>query len=143
MTPKTLSGQLLAWVLGALVLVWAGFVVGYRTGAEEAVELTDGQRASIAELTLGDHGSGGRYVDEYAHSVSVVVWDAAGTLLERRGVAPVGFAILQLGSAARGYQTFSRWSAAGVGRKVTVLIDTRLRDELAWDIAGDVAEPGL
>ena len=46
--------QLLLWSLGALVLVWACFVfLAYRTGIEEADELTDGHLASVAVLLLG------------------------------------------------------------------------------------------
>ena len=46
----------MAWALGALLIVWAGFVVlGYRTGIHEADELTDGHLASVALLQLAQN----------------------------------------------------------------------------------------
>ena len=40
---RTLMRQLLAWGLGAMLIVWLSFVyVGWRTGVHEADELTDG-----------------------------------------------------------------------------------------------------
>ena len=48
MRQKFLMRHLLAWALGALVLVWASFVVmGFKTGVHEADELTDGHLASV------------------------------------------------------------------------------------------------
>ena len=80
----------------------------------------------------------------------MTIWDADGRVRDHRGAAPIpafdlaeGFVSLQLGTPPRAYQGFSRWSTAGERRKVTVLIDAALRDDLAWDIAGDMAEPGL
>lgn len=47
----SLTRHLLLWSLGALVLVWASFVLlGYQTGVHEADELTDGHLASVAAL---------------------------------------------------------------------------------------------
>ena len=43
----------MAWMLGALVVVWASFVaLGYQTGVHEADELTDGHLAGVAALVL-------------------------------------------------------------------------------------------
>ena len=45
-------------MLGALIVVWAGFVaVGFQTGHHEADELTDGHLASVAALLLNLRGS--------------------------------------------------------------------------------------
>lgn len=50
---SSLQLTLLAWMLGALALVWGSFVIwGYQTGVHEADELTDGHLASVAALTL-------------------------------------------------------------------------------------------
>ena len=55
----SLFRHLLAWTLGALLLVWASFVYfGYRTGMHEADELTDGHLASVASLLLTHQVSG-------------------------------------------------------------------------------------
>jgi two-component system, OmpR family, sensor histidine kinase QseC len=57
MTHRTLLRHLLAWVLGALAVVWLGFVaIGLRTGVHEADELTDGHLASTASLLLSQRG---------------------------------------------------------------------------------------
>jgi two-component system sensor histidine kinase QseC len=43
MRRSSLQLNLLAWMLGALALVWGSFVIwGYQTGVHEADELTDG-----------------------------------------------------------------------------------------------------
>ena len=45
----SLIWHLMAWMLGALVVVWASFVaLGYQTGVHEADELTDGHLAGVA-----------------------------------------------------------------------------------------------
>ncbi len=150
MTQQTLASRLLAWVIVTLTLIWAAFAtVGYRTGAEEADELGDGHLASVAELALGDQPKA--YVDEYQPRFTVVVWDADGRLLRSEGPAPTpafdaareGFETLQFGSPPTAWRSFSRWSTSGPRRKVTVLVDAAGLDELAWDVAGDIAEPGL
>lgn len=49
----SLIWHLMAWMLGALVVVWASFVaLGYQTGVHEADELTDGHLAGVAALVL-------------------------------------------------------------------------------------------
>jgi two-component system sensor histidine kinase QseC len=70
-------------------------------------------------------------------------------VLTRRGDAPLppfasqdGFATLQLGQPAAPWRAFSRWND-GRDRKLMVLVSQEERDELANDIAGQVAQPGL
>jgi len=160
MSQRTLLGHLLAWVLGALALVWGSFVVfGFQTGVHEADELTDGHLASVATLLLSeddndfvtprgriDAGSAMKSHD-YQQSLSVLVWNAQGRLIGQTGGASAppfdageGFATLQLDG--RSWRSFARWDALRQ-RRVMVLLSIAERDELAWDIAGQVAEPGL
>lgn len=159
--------HLLGWALGSLLVVWASFVVvGYNTGVHEADELTDGHLASVASLLLAQRvdafvsapGPGSAAPDgrselrahDYQRSLSVVVWDGQGRVLSRTGEAPMphfdeeeGFATLQLGSPAAGWRVFSRWDGPTHDRKVAVLLRLAERDDLADDIAGQVAAPGL
>ena len=168
----SLTRRLVLGVLAALLLVWAGFVaVGYRTGVHEADELTDGHLAGTAALlltldlppfvegapeptrqanlnvarpslsTLKRH--------DYQFSLSVLVRDATGHLLARSGEAPLppfaqreGFTDLQLGTPATAWRSFSQWDAAH-SRQVVVLVKTGERDELAADVAAQLAGPGL
>jgi two-component system sensor histidine kinase QseC len=161
---RTLTRHLLAWVLGALALVWASFVVvGYKTGEHEADELTDGHLAGVAALLAAYQGGefkAGQAIQapagpmelkahDYQQSMSVVVWDASGRLLTHSGNAPPppfagdeGFATLQLGRPPVTWRAFSRWNE-GRDRKVMVLVSQQERDELADDIAVQVAQPGL
>jgi two-component system, OmpR family, sensor histidine kinase QseC len=162
---RSLSRQLLAWALGALVLVWASFiVVGYRTGVHEADELTDGHLASVAHLLLrqrdsrfelqpgGADGAGRNDLrsHDYQQSMSVVIWDAQGRVLARTGEAPLpafdereGFADLSLGAPPAAWRSFARWDPVDHGRKVMVLLSVQERDDLAEDIAEQVAQPGF
>ena len=99
---NSLTRHLLVWALGALLLVWAGFMaVGVQTGLHEAEELTDGHLASVSALLLHQQGgvfisNGARpvpagYADlkshDYQQSLSVVEWDAAGRMLAHTGAA--------------------------------------------------------
>lgn len=164
MRPRSLLRNLLAWVLGALMLIWVSFIaVGFRTGIHEADELTDGHLASVASLLLSEHnGSFDEKRDaaaavspelkrhDYQQSMSIVVWDGDGRVLTRTGEAPTlpfdraeGFADLRLGEPATPWRTFSQWDGPNRKRKVSVLLSVKERDELAWDIAGQMAEPGL
>jgi two-component system, OmpR family, sensor histidine kinase QseC len=160
----TLTKHLLAWALGALVIVWGTFIVlGYRTGQHEADELTDGHLAGVAALLIsyGVPGSGGQHpgrapvlppelkAHDYQQSMSVVVWDGAGRVLVRHGEAPVpefdrsdGFVTLSLGQPQVSWRAFARWDGSGQ-RKVMVLLSGQERDDLARDIAGQIVEPGL
>jgi two-component system sensor histidine kinase QseC len=160
----TLTGHLLAWVMGGLLLVWASFVaVGWRTGQHEADELTDGHLASVAALMLAYRGgsfeavappakpvpAGSLRDHDYQRSMSVVVWDARGQVLARTGDAPLpdfaqpeGFATLDTQAGAPAWRAFSRWDAQRT-RKVMVLLSVREREELAQDIAEQVTEPAL
>jgi len=162
----SLMRHLLAWTLGALLGVWATFVaVAYRTGLHEADELTDGHLASVASLlqtqrmseflpTPGTAVALGRHSDlkahDYQQSLSIVIWDAAGRVLARTGEAPTppftvaeGFETLALGQPAAPWRAFSRWDNPGHERKVTVLLSLAERDDLAEDIAEQVAWPGM
>lgn len=161
----SLFRHLLGWALGSLLVVWASFVaVGYNTGVHEADELTDGHLASVASLLLaqrfGDFAPGapalapgGRSAlraHDYQRSLSIVVWNGQGQVLSRTGEAPTpaftqeeGFATLQLGQPATGWRAFSRWDAPVHDRKITVLLSLAERDDLADDIAWQIAEPGL
>jgi two-component system, OmpR family, sensor histidine kinase QseC len=161
----SLLRHLLAWALGALLVVWATFVaVGYRTGAHEADELTDGHLASVASLLLaqrmgefvpapGAAALGGRTelkAHDYQQSLSIVVWDGAGRVIGRNGEAPTpafapteGFETLALGQPAAQWRAFSRWDGPGHEKKIMVLLSMAERDDLADDIAEQVATPGL
>lgn len=161
----SLLRHLLAWTLGALVLVWACFIaLGYKTGEEEADELTDGHLASVATLLLAQSGwhfnarpstaalPGMHELKshDYQQSLSVVVWDAQGRVLTRTGEAPSppftqneGFETLQLGTPAEAWRAFSRWDGTEHERKVMVLLSLRERDDLAQDIAEQVSGPGF
>ena len=164
--PHSLLRHLLAWTLGALVLTWASFLVaGYRAGLHEADELTDGHLASVAALVLAGGSRGWQAPPddeapppppshEYQRTISLVLWDAQGRLLAHSGPAPLpafsreeGFATLALGSPPRPWRSFARWSDDGADaaarQRVLVLIDDADRVSLAWDIAGQVAAPGL
>ncbi|MEF7615816.1 histidine kinase dimerization/phospho-acceptor domain-containing protein [Aquincola sp. MAHUQ-54] len=164
--PRTLLRHLLAWTLGALALVWASFiVVGFTTGVHEADELTDGHLASVAALqaALRDGRFDPQHAldaaqavgpalksHDYQQSMSVVVWDGEGRLLTRTGGAPLpafdretGFADLWLGDPPAAWRTFSRWAGPAQDRKIMVMLSIEERDDLAWDIALQVASPGL
>ena len=169
----SLTRRLILGVLAALLLVWAGFVlVGYRTGIHEADELTDGHLAGTAALLLAldlppfvegalepnrqaNLGVAQRSLaslkkHDYQFSLSVLVRDAAGHLLARSGEAPLppflaqrdGFADLRLGTPATAWRSFSQWDAAH-GRQVMVLVKIEEREDLAQDVAAQLAEPGL
>jgi len=160
----SLTRRLLLWVLAALLLVWAGFVaVGYRTGVHEAGELTDGHLAGTAALMLNldlppfvDAARGTvrpaiptLKSHDYQPSLSVLVRDAGGRLLARSGDAPLppfseqaGFADLELGAPPITWRSFSQWDASHA-RQVVVLVRADERDEMADDVAGQLAEPGL
>lgn len=160
----SLTRRLLLWVLAALLLVWAGFVaVGYRTGVHEAGELTDGHLAGTAALMLNLDLP--PFVDaaretarpvipalkshDYQPSLSVLVRDAGGRVLARSGDAPLppfseqsGFADLELGTPPATWRSFSQWDASHT-RQVMVLVRADERDDMAADVAGQLAEPGL
>ena len=159
----SLGRQLIAWMLGALVLVWGCFVVwGYLTGVEESEELTDGHLASVATLVLnwnvqGDVASEaatvlqvppGLKAHDYQESLNVALWNAQGQLISRTGNAPLpafgldqGFANLDFG--ARGeWRSFTQWSRARTA-KVTVMVSLSERDSLAGDIAMQMLQPGF
>jgi two-component system sensor histidine kinase QseC len=160
----SLTLHLLAWTLATLTLVWASFIaVGYKTGEHEADELTDGHLASVSSLLL-PLAPGGLAPDgvsaanvappalkahDYQRSLTVVVWDARGSVVSRTGDAPAppfasneGFATLQLGDPPQPWRAFSRWDPQHT-HKLMVLLSQAERDELAADIAGQVTEPGL
>jgi two-component system, OmpR family, sensor histidine kinase QseC len=162
---RSLFRHLLAWILGALVVVWAAFMYfGYRTGVHEADELTDGHLASVASILFSQRVSdlgpapgaatlGGLEelkAHDYQQSLSIVVWDGSGAVLARSGDAPLprfsdreGFETIELGSPPAAWRAFSRWNGPDHRRKVTVLLSVAERDELAQDIAEQVATPGL
>lgn len=160
----SLMRQLLLWSLGALVLVWGCFVfLAYRTGIEEADELTDGQLASVAVLLLGIQGlpsteqtpellrlrQEGLRNHDYQQSLSVLVWNAQGQLRWRTGDAPPlafdaseGYATVVTGQEQSTWRSFSQWNQEST-QKVAVLLLLEERDALAQDIAGQMIEPGL
>lgn len=162
---QSLTTSLMAWALGALLIVWGCFMVlGYKTGIHEADELTDGHLASVALLELAGHISSSSTLSEigslpghtnlkshdYQRSMSVLVWDASGNILMRTGKAPLvafstteGFETLQLGTPAVAWRTFSRWDGPAHTRRVMVLLNAVERDELAEDIAEQVTGPGF
>lgn len=160
---SSLFGHLLAWGLGAMGLLWLSLIAaGYQTGRHETAELVDGQLASVATLLATDV----RWLPitpqpreapihlppqhEYQQAMSLVVWDHAGHVLAHHGAAPLppfdpgeGFATLQLGTPTQAWRSFARWSAGTPDRRVMVLINAAERTELGWDIASQVAAPGL
>jgi two-component system sensor histidine kinase QseC len=164
MRGPTLTRHLLAWTLGALLVVWGTFIaLGYQTGQHEADELTDGHLASVTALLLafnpGESITAGRVpvaamapqlkAHDYQQSLSVVIWDRNGRVEVRTGDAPLpdfdttdGLATLRLGQPKAEWRVFSRWDEAR-SRKVMALISEAERDELADDIAVQIAEPGL
>ncbi len=163
----SLLRHLLGWALASLLVVWASFMaVGYSTGVHEADELTDGHLASVASLVLAQRlgefvprpaasasaprGRSELRAHDYQPSLSIVVWNSRGEVLSRTGKAPTppftqieGFATLQLGQPATEWRAFSRWDAPEHDRRITVLLSLAERDDLADDIAWQVAEPGL
>ena len=161
----SLFRHLLAWALGALLVVWASFVyVAWRTGLHEADELTDGHLASVASLLLAQKVTGfapttgaasfggleSMRAHDYQQSLSVVVWDGAGQVIARTGEAPTpvfadreGFETLSLGSPPVPWRSFSRWDGPAHERRVAVLLNLAERDGLAEDIAEQVVTPGL
>ena len=159
----SLLSQLLAWSMAALALLWLGFVIaGYRSGLVETEELTDGQLASVAALLI-DSGSPGLALlpttvaahnalrsHKYQVPLSVVVWDDSGRLLLHSGSAPLpefhqdeGYASLLLGLPPQPWRAFARWRSSEPRHRVMVLISESERSGLAWDIASQVATPGL
>lgn len=163
--PQSLTLHLIGWSLGALLAVWAGFIVaGYFTGVHEADELTDGHLASVALLQLvqdsvaqpalrlreNPPGRPDLKAHDYQRSLSVVVWDTSGRVLSRSGDAPLpsfsateGFETLQLGNPPVAWRSFSRWDEPAHEKKVMVLLSVSERDDLAQDIAGQMVEPGF
>jgi two-component system sensor histidine kinase QseC len=160
----TLMRHLLAWVLGALLLVWVSFIaVGLRTGIHEADELTDGHLASVAALLLSQRDGAfiapratavptqpSMQAHDYQQSLSILEWDAGGRLMTQTGNAPQprftaepGFADLLLGDPPTAWRTYSQWDETGRRRKVMVLLSVKERDDLAMDIALQMALPGL
>jgi two-component system sensor histidine kinase QseC len=163
---RTLTGHLLAWALGTLVLLWATFVyLGYRAGQHEADELTDGHLATVAALLLSQENAGksrseGRVfaqppesplplkAHDYQQSLSAVIWNQQGEVISRIGSAPAltldvpdGFSLLRLGPEQQSWRSFARWDD-GKTRRVMVLVAEGQRDALADDIAGQISEPG-
>ena len=151
MKRSTLSGQLLAWVIATLIAVWAAFAaVGYYVGAEEAIEISDAHLAGVAQMMLEDPPATRPYVDEYP---TVVLRRRLGRR-RPRGPAPRAGAAAALRCGRGLPHRRTRRPAEGLARllalverrprlKVAVLTDAGLRDDLAWDVAGDIAEPGL
>ncbi|MDT7834298.1 histidine kinase dimerization/phospho-acceptor domain-containing protein [Aquabacterium sp. OR-4] len=167
---RSLFGQLLAWVLGTLVVLWVcAVVIGHRTGSEETDELADGMLASVAMLVLAQapqlQGRQALQADvpetpllhEYQQRLSVQLWDGQGRLLLQLGPAPRtplpatdGFAMRQLGQPPEAWRSFTRHAppdpagVAGAGTPgVMVLLHADDRKDLSWDIAGHMALPGL
>lgn len=162
---RSLFRHLLAWTLGSLFVVWAAFMYfGYRTGVHEADELTDGHLASVASVLFSQPspelrrpaeiaGMGGMTdlkAHDYQQSMSIVVWDAAGRLISHSGEAPLppfsaseGFETVVLGDPPAPWRVFSRWNGNDRVRKIAVMVSLQERDDLADDIAEQVATPGL
>jgi len=159
----SLFSHLLAWCMGALAVLWLSFIAtGYLTGRHETDELVDGQLASVAALVALDmrwlpavpqpHRDAVNLPPqhEYQQAISLVVWDAEGRVLLHQGGAPLppfarteGYATLQLGAPAQAWRAFARWSVGPPERRVMVLIQESERTELGWDIASQMAAPGL
>ncbi|MET0310729.1 MAG: histidine kinase dimerization/phospho-acceptor domain-containing protein [Burkholderiaceae bacterium] len=165
MRTPSLFRHLVAWTLGALFIVWTAFMYfGYQTGIHEADELTDGHLASVATVLFTNPLPAARSgavsapagspsdlrAHDYQQSLSIFIWDASGKVLSRTGEAPEppftpdeGFDTVLLGKPPLQWRTFSRWDGPAHVRKVTVMLSVRERDDLAEDIADQVATPGL
>lgn len=162
---RSLFGHLLAWTLGSLFLVWAAFMYfGYRTGVHESDELTDGHLASVASVLLSQPtaemhrpselaamgGLSELKAHDYQQSLSIVQWNAEGKVLSHSGEAPIppfraneGFETVELGEPPVAWRMFSRWNGQDHALKIAVLLNLQERDDLAEDIADQVATPGL
>lgn len=163
MNAPRLTNQLLAWILGSLVLLWFSFIfMAYRTGEHEADELTDGHLAATAALLMNLRG--GEFVGEslkaaptggvddlhahdYQQSMTVAIWKSDRTLVTRSGEGPTpqfppdeGFA--SVSTSGSNWRIFSRWNATR-DRKIAVLLSVAERDALAQDIAKQIIDPGL
>ena len=166
MKQQSLMQHLLAWTLGALLVVWGSFIgLAYLTGMHESDELTDGHLASVVTLLVNQRstdmslGTAPTTLSsrpdlrshDYQQSLSIFIWDTHGKVLTRTGDAPMprfdhdeGFATLQLGEPAQGWRTFSRWdNQAGSDRKVMALLSLQERHDLAEDIAEEIVVPGF
>ncbi len=164
MRHPSLQRHLLAWALAALLVVWGIFVaMGYQTGMHEADELTDGHLASVASVLLLAHemasplpaappaprGRPELKAHDYQQSLSVITWDGNGKILARSGEAPApafsdseGFETFWAGQPREAWRAFSRWDGRHE-KRVTVMLSMQERDDLAKDIAEQVAWPGL
>ena len=166
MKSRTLTGHLLAWALGTLLLLWATFVyLGYQAGQHEADELTDGHLATVAALLLSQENpekssSEGAFfarppksrqslkAHDYQQSLSAVMWNKEGQVISRMGRVPElsfdtsdGFSLIKTGPEQQIWRSFARWDKAGA-RRIMVLIQEDERHALAGDIAGQISEPG-
>lgn len=157
----SLQGELLCWTLGLIAVACAVFAFAvYRAGLQEADELLDNHLATVGALVaLGGLSS----VQEaaralpltqepshrhYERSLSVVVRNEAGDVAARAGPAPLlratvtdGFATLD--GAGRAWRVFSRDQLGSKGLKVSVLVNTEERDDLAREIVIDTVTPAL
>ncbi len=160
----SLTRRLVLWVLAALFVVWAGFVVvGYQTGIHETGELSDGHlvgtAAMLVNLDLPVSVDASRETakpvipeldsHDYQPSLSVMVWDVSGRLLTHSGEAPdpafqsqAGFANLELGSPQERWRSFSHWDKAH-SRQVMVLVRAQENQDTARDVATHLAQPSL
>lgn len=163
MNAPRLTNQLLAWILGSLVLLWFSFIfMAYRTGEHEADELTDGHLAATAAVLMNLRGgefvgeplktapTGGVYdlhAHDYQQSMTVAIWKSDRTLVSRSGEGPTpeftpdeGFATVSTSGSS--WRMFSRWNGSR-DRKIAVLLSVAERDALAQDIAEQIIQPGL
>ncbi len=146
--PFSLSGRLLAGVLGVVALVWLGTAVyAYLDARHEANELLDAhlaQSASLIVAQLGhemdeidlEHGpdfSGGH------RKVAFQIWEGAALRLHsanapsaRLSPSEQGFSDASIGG--KGWRVFSGWDAAH-----RYLVQVAERDEARREIAAGVA----
>lgn len=158
---SSLFRQLLVWVLGTFLLVWAAFgYFAYRAGVREADELTDAQLSSVATLLIAQKlqtfeapsiaGTKVSGAHEHQESLSIFIWGENGNLLARMGKAPAppyprtrGFQTLDIGTPSVRWRAFSQIESSPMGRRVTVMLSQAERDNLASAIAEQVSTPGL
>ncbi len=153
----SLRGRLLALLLVATMLVWAGAALwSYQDARHEIGEMMDAQLAQAAEILQMQAGHELDEIDvdalasghKYERRIAFQVWDRKGDLLLRSRSAPstplaaagADFANVTLDGHA--WRVFSRRDVAS-GMLVQVGERSELRDELATDTALNLLHPLL
>lgn len=161
---RLLRHYLLAWTLGALLVVWLILAaLAWTTAFHEARKFSDGQLVAIARLWLTASPSSASPLKpsdvpalqhEFLQEVALLAWDDGRLVTDTHGLAAglggaslpaQGFATLDLpaaGGAVRTWRAYAVQAEAGA-RRVLVLMDMQQRHELGKDIAEHVAQPAV